>query len=68
MARSIGAVVISKLIDAHMKNDNEKFLLYANFIADGYEEKGDKLGAKIIRDTIEQKPIENVVSLDEEVV
>lgn len=49
----ISAVTIGKLIEAHMKGDEEKFLSYANFIAEAYEQEGDELGAKIIRKRID---------------
>ena len=45
----ISATTIAKLIEAHMEKDEEKFLSYANFIADAYEEQGEERRAKIIR-------------------
>ena len=47
--KRISAVTIGKLIEAHMEHDEEKFLSYANFIADAYEESGEERSAKIIR-------------------
>ena len=47
--KCISAVTIGKLIEAHMEHDEEKFLSYANFIADAYEESGKERSAKIIR-------------------
>ena len=48
----IDAVTIGKLIESHIEGDEEKFLNYANFIAEAYEEAGDVMSAKIIRDKI----------------
>lgn len=45
----INATTIGVLISAHMEGDEEKFLTYANFIADAYEEAGKERSAKIIR-------------------
>ena len=45
----ITAVTIANLIEAHMEKDEKKFLSYANFIADVYEEQGEDLKARIIR-------------------
>lgn len=45
----ISATTIAKLIEAHMEKDEEKFLSYANFIADAYEEQGEERKARIIR-------------------
>lgn len=50
--KCISAVTIGKLIEAHMEHDEEKFLAYANFIADAYEESGEERSAKIIRSKI----------------
>ena len=50
--KCISAVTIGKLIEAHMEHDEEKFLAYANFIADDYEESGEERSAKIIRSRI----------------
>lgn len=50
--KCILAVAIGKLIEAHMEHDEAKFLLYANFIADAYEESGEERSAKIIRSKI----------------
>lgn len=50
--KCISAVTIGKLIEAHMEHDEEKFLSYANFIADAYEESGEERSAKIIRSKI----------------
>lgn len=49
----ISATAISKLIEAHMEKDEKKFLSYANFIADAYEEQGEKKKARIIRSRID---------------
>jgi hypothetical protein len=51
--KTISSVTIAKLIEAHMEGDNEKFLSYANFIADAYEEAGEGRSAKIIRQRID---------------
>lgn len=53
--KCISAVTIGKLIEAHMEHDEEKFLSYANFIADAYEESGKERSAKIIRSKISGK-------------
>lgn len=45
----VNATTIGILISAHMEGDNEKFESFAKFIADAYEEAGDKRGALIIR-------------------
>ena len=50
--KCISAVTIGKLIEAHMEHDEQKFLVYANFIADAYEESGEERSAKIIRNKI----------------
>ncbi|OUO77931.1 hypothetical protein B5F53_12020 [Blautia sp. An249] len=50
--KCITAVTIGKLIEAHMEHDEEKFLSYANFIAEAYEESGEERSAKIIRSKI----------------
>ena len=47
--KCISVVTIGKLIESHMEHDEEKFLSYANFIADAYEESGEERSAKIIR-------------------
>ena len=52
-SKAISSVTIAKLIEAHMEGDNEKFLSYANFIADAYEEAGEGRSAKIIRQRID---------------
>lgn len=45
----ISAVTIGKLIEAHMEHDEQKFLSYANFIAEAYEKQGEERKARIIR-------------------
>lgn len=50
--KCISAVIIGKLIEAHMDHDEEKFMAYANFIADAYEESGEERSARIIRKKI----------------
>lgn len=50
--KCISAVTIGKLIEAHMEHDEEKFLSYANFIADAHEEAGEERSARIIRKKI----------------
>lgn len=49
----INATTIGNLIKAHMERDERKFLSYANFIQQSYEEEGDVLNAKIIRKSID---------------
>lgn len=53
--KCISAVTIGKLIEAHMEHDEEKFMTYANFIADAYEESREGRSAKIIRSKISGK-------------
>lgn len=62
----ISAVAIGKLIEAHIEHDEKKFLSYANFIAEAYEEHGDKRSARIIRKKIDgtYKNESKVVALD----
>lgn len=50
--KCISAVTIGKLIEAYMEHDEKKFLSYANFIAEAYEESGEDRSAKIIRSKI----------------
>lgn len=45
----INATTIGLLISAHMEGDEQKFLSYANFIADAYDEAGEERSARIIR-------------------
>lgn len=49
----INATTIGILISAHMEGDEEKFLSFANFIADAYEEAGAERSARIIRKRID---------------
>lgn len=49
----VSATAIGILISAHIEGDHEKFMSYANFIADAYEEAGENLKAKIIRKRID---------------
>ena len=49
----INATTIGNLISAHMEGDEEKFLSFANFIADAYEEAGEVRSARIIRKRID---------------
>lgn len=51
--KRINAVTIANLIAAHLEGDNYKFLSYAKFIAEAYEEAGDTRSAKIIRQRID---------------
>jgi uncharacterized alpha/beta hydrolase family protein len=50
----INAVTIGKLIEACIENDVEKFLSYANFIAEAYDEIGEKQSAEIIRSKLNE--------------
>ena len=62
----INATVIGNLIKAHMEGDEKKFLSYANFIKESYEEAGDVLGARIIKKSIDGSYKEDPqVSLDD---
>lgn len=61
----INATTIGILISAHMERDEEKFLTYANFIADAFEEAGEERSARIIRKRIDGTyKNEPVVTLD----
>lgn len=62
----VNATVIGNLIKAHMEGDNQKFLSYARFIQESYEEAGDVLGTKIIKKSIDGSyKNEPQVSLDD---
>ena len=50
--KQMTASTIGQLIRAHNDKDEEKFRIYTEFIAECYEDKGDNLGAKIIRDRL----------------
>lgn len=64
---SIPAVTIAKLIEAHLEHDEEKFLSYAEFIAETYHKDGDYLREKIIRHRLDGSyKTEPTVTLDEE--
>ena len=49
----ISVSTIGNLISAHMEGDEQKFLSFANFIADAYEEAGEERSARIIRKRID---------------
>ena len=49
----INATTIGILISAHMEGDEQKFLSFANFIADADEEAGEERSARIIRKRID---------------
>lgn len=49
----ISPVTIASLIRAHMEGDEQKFIAYANFIADKYSKAGDALSEQIIRSSID---------------
>ena len=49
MGKVIEAIAIGNLIEAHMDGDEQRFLTWANFIADAYAENGDSHAAKLIR-------------------
>lgn len=51
--KTITASTIGNLISAHMEGDSDKFLAFANFIAESYEEAGDYRSARIIRKHID---------------
>ena len=48
----IGSVTIGKLIEDHYEKDERKFKAYAEFIAEAYKERGEKIAEKIIRSQI----------------
>ena len=63
--KNVNATTIGILISAHMEGNEEKFLSYANFIADAFEEQGDKRGANIIRKRLDGSYKDNgIVTLD----
>ncbi|MCM1057255.1 MAG: hypothetical protein NC517_06585 [Firmicutes bacterium] len=64
--KCVTATTIAKLIEAHMEHDEQKFLSYANFIAESYEEQGEERKARIIRSRIDgsYKTNPKVVTLD----
>ena len=49
----ISAVTIGKLIEAYQENDREKFIFYANFIAEKYKMSGKERAERIIRSRID---------------
>lgn len=49
----VNASTIGNLISAHIEGDENKFLAFANFIADAYEEAGEERSARIIRKRID---------------
>lgn len=51
--KCITVVTLGKLIEAHMEHDEEKFLSYANFIAEACEEVGEIRKARLIRSKID---------------
>ncbi len=51
--KCISAVTIGKLIEAHIENDEQKFLSYANFIVEAYEEGGEERSARIIQSKLD---------------
>lgn len=51
--KAISVSTIGNLISAHMESDNEKFLKFANFIAEAYEDAGEVGCARIIRKRID---------------
>lgn len=51
--KCISAVTIGKLIEAHIEHDEQKFISYANFIAEAYGEAGEERKAKIIRSKLD---------------
>lgn len=63
--KTITASTIGNLITAHMEGDDKKFLAFANFIAESYEEAGDYRSARIIRSHISNNKAEATVVLDE---
>ena len=63
---ALNAVVIGNLISAHYEGDDKKFDVYANFIAEAYEQRGDLRGAKIIRSRMDGSyKNESTISLDD---
>lgn len=63
--KTITASTIGNLITAHLDGDNERFMAFAKFIAESYEEAGDYRSARIIRSHISNNKAEATVVLDE---
>lgn len=49
----VSAVSVAGMIEAFKKNDEQKFFAYANFIADAFDEAGEKRSARIVRSRID---------------
>jgi len=49
----INAVSIAQMIEAHIEGDNDRFVAYANFVADAFEEAGEERSARIIRSRLD---------------
>lgn len=50
---TISPATIGKLIEAFQENNREKFLAYAEFIAEKYEKAGSERAAHIIRSRVD---------------
>lgn len=66
--KCINATTIGKLIEGYMEKDEQKFVSYATFIAEAYEEQGELRSANIIRHRLDSsyKNEAKVVTLDKE--
>ena len=64
-SKIINASTIGNLISAHMDGVDKRFLAFANFIAESYEEAGDYRSARIIRSHVSNNKAEATVVLDE---
>lgn len=51
--KAINAVSIAHMIEAYTEKDEKKFFAYASFVADAFDEAGEKRSAKIIRSRID---------------
>lgn len=64
-SKIINASTIGNLISAHLDGDDKRFLAFANFIAESYEEAGDYRSARIIRSHVSNNKAEATAVLDE---
>lgn len=63
--KEIGAVTIGKLIEAHYAKDENKFKAYAEFIAEAYKERAERIIRSKIDGSYKNKLV--VVALDKEI-
>lgn len=65
--RCMTAATIGQLIKAHVDGDEKKFRDWAEFIAGAYEDSGDELGARIIRNRLNGVESSAMATLDKTV-